>query len=1007
MTYRNLSDVYSHLRPIDSSGESLVTPRSTVDVIDDVMMSPQCRFRLYATMHETLSDHVSKADDKDKEEMSRLFHMIGPRDPGPVDFGDKDYFEGVKSVDDFVPALKDEKSSTPFVASMFVSRHPYVTPARRGTGAVDFFLNYVPNTFASQMVPYLDVEMQILKESAAGGDVTLNTPSIMRFLMGSRRLDDGTLAPIDVTLAGEVKKQGDNVYAYTGMENFLAPQSLTNMDDIERLSVGDDVVRLVRAKPFVPFGSIEGFDVTIQNAGAGMYASRRASLKIKIHDKSRISEMSEFIRGSPGFTRVHVWTTYGWLAPTGRGDDDEYAKFVNENMMIRDCWFISNSQFSFDGSGQAIVNLDMMNAAAKTLRGIHVSAGDDATKKRYDDLRRLIEELAAVRDKYSSNPKFVVDTLTTQVINEASSGGMSLNVSDADFQKAVVNLTNSLRRGGIDKDVVKEFSDNLKNVKTVGKAAAEASFTSAQRKFANLGSTPDPFLPTDSSPKRSSFFPDTDLVKAVNEYRASNAERAAAIAEKDKGPASPDEKKGVKKTPRRMTFGQSASVVSFGKLFMEFVAPAVKNAATCDELQVFFYGLNDKCGPASGHSIAEFPINVAALSQAYADALRTSQSDDLTLEAFMRLVIETQFSDRRAIGYGMNRFYKPFDPDKPSEEQVPDGPGGQEAFNQNTALWISKYGELKLPVIELYPEAGEEGTSSEVLVESLKLGSSRVDPKLGGPRKIIKRIHIYDKQNNPYRLMQTVISSDDGRRIELGDVDGNSVSAKARGILKGFDAQKLQAIKKILETGKESYAEALKKSGVKSEDIDALAIVDRPGGERITLPRDRRALKEALMRFVPTIVPGTNGSLVSSINIASKTDGLTGMVNLNRSVKGSTSGKPTMTSSALEESDGLPMNVIPAQLTMSSLGVPLAQLYQTFFFDLGTGTTLDNLYLCTLVQHSISKGRFTTSWTFSYVNGYSKFVAPPGVNAIVSGKILDVIDDVLEAATKSKSAKKK
>jgi hypothetical protein len=47
-----------------------------------------------------------------------------------------------------------------------------------------------------------------------------------------------------------------------------------------------------------------------------------------LHDKARISEFAEFIRGPSGYSNLIIRTTYGWSSPKGR-EDDEYSKFIN------------------------------------------------------------------------------------------------------------------------------------------------------------------------------------------------------------------------------------------------------------------------------------------------------------------------------------------------------------------------------------------------------------------------------------------------------------------------------------------------------------------------------------------------------------------------------------------------------------------------------------------------------------------------------------------------------
>jgi hypothetical protein len=152
------------------------------------------------------------------------------------------------------------------------------------------------------------------------------------------------------------------------------------------------------------------------------------------------------------------------------------------------------------------------------------------------------------------------------------------------------------------------------------------------------------------------------------------------------------------------------------------------------------------------------------------------------------------------------------------------------------------------------------------------------------------------------------------------------------------------------------------------------------------------------MRNVPTISVGTNGTMVFAANVASKTDNLMGSINIINANKNNAKGKATLSDNGLEEINNLPLRAVPMQVTMTTAGVPTAQLYQTFFLDFNTGTTIDNLYNCTQLQHSITPGKFATNWTFAYTDGYGKFSSPPSAEALRSGQLDAIFQEEEEKA---------
>jgi hypothetical protein len=126
-------------------------------------------------------------------------------------------------------------------------------------------------------------------------------------------------------------------------------------------------------------------------------------------------------------------------------------------------------------------------------------------------------------------------------------------------------------------------------------------------------------------------------------------------------------------------------------------------------------------------------------------------------------------------------------------------------------------------------------------------------------------------------------------------------------------------------------------------------------------------IKDAVARLVPTIVYGSSASSVISAELASKQDPLLSTVQMQRA------GKQNTTSPNGSGVAGLPLRIIPASLTMPTHGCPLVSLGQIFFVDFSTGTTADNLYILTGLTHTIAAGKFESSWTLTFYDGYARY----------------------------------
>jgi hypothetical protein len=1002
MDFKNLESIYKYLKPADLMGtlklQNPTNPEDIHDLFTRMILSAEGVMYTYETIKGNIDNHFNTKERSDeKKKFGKSVHVIGKE---AFKLDDEKYWEayntgkkvGVASMKDLIPLLADtsDPATADFQATAMTVRSAYVNPSTRGVDSIDFFLNYTPPVIANLMMPYLDVEFKLTSTSRD----YLNLPSPMRFLMGSTAVNnlngyDKMLAQADYSGEVKVEQNVDGEKTTTtfpastmGMEMFLMPQSLTNMEEL-----GPNENRLVRAKPFLPFASLLGLDVSVQNAGAGAFAHKKATLKFKLHDKSRIGEMAEFIRGPSGFNQAVVWTTYGWVAPLNMGPNEEYSKFINNNMLMRECWSVVNSQFSFDSSGQVSFNLELVSKAAKALMDVTVSHADSNLLQ----FHKVIQSISAISSKILGENKFAINVTSEQILNSAASNGMISNIENV--KQSVTNLISSLGNSALPRDDINKLNESLNslvgnskyNVANVNKMIGN----SVHGEFVRLGTTPDPFLPTE---EKDEYF-DSDLISSIKQYNLTSKERQAAItAAKDSIP---------------INMNGIPEVVSFGKLFLNFAVPAIMKTQSCDEVQVFFYGLNGECGPASYHSVAEFPINMTALSYAYAELLKSTNVEALSLQSFLKLIIDTNFADIRGIGFGMSSYYKPLDPNKPAE-----------AISSETATaergmvaWHAKYGGFKPPVIEMFVESGEENEALRSTVESLKAGATRLQQQenekiaksRGGSKKIIKRIHIYDKQNNPYRLAQQIIDTGKDGPLSVGEVNKGYAEGRLNKILEDATPKQLLRLKQLLESEKKSYKQALAQlkredQSVKygDSDINNVEVVNRPEGDEIVIPKNRQSLKAALMRSLPCLTVGTNGSMILSSNVASKTDGVMGAINIMNAGRGNNPGQAGPPSNNLGDAGGLPLRVSPVQVTMTTMGVPTASLYQTFFIDFDTGTSLDNIYNCTQLQHSISPGKFTTNWTFMYANGYGKFSNPPTVEAVVSGQMKTILNNQLQ-----------
>lgn len=843
-----LDQLYRYLSPGYDSAETtnlLKDEDKFRQIVGRLLIDTRGKSMSWKEIKTKLESDLAGINDDTKKYIGKYFRFLGPTDGlGKIKELDSSdlYFNKVNGTWSVNPNLRNQGPSK-YVSVMCI-RDQYVTPASQGCDKIGRFLNYTPSHVAAQMTPYLDVEFRHEATS-----IYTRTPSVLRFLLGVE--EDKKLEKSDRPLHDGSHIASDSKTAYTrsGMELFLMPQSLTNFDTLG-VSTGGSKKRLTHVKPFLPLASIEAFDITARNAGAKNFVHRTANLKLKIHDKNRMSEFAEFIRGGDGFRRVTIVTRYGWRAT---GSDDPFLEFINKEMFREDMWSIVNSQFSFDSTGQVNVGLQLVSAAAKYLGSTNIAIS--ATDRNLDAFNVTMQQIADAINEIKFRANLPENVFVDQILKEATTTGFYSEKDVSKVNNAIKEFIAKLKRSNKFEDLGPNFFNDLENnllslskggandkkKRSLYQIAQDSVKSEVTRLFDIISVGPDPWLPKSAGNN------------ATNNFRKKLVEEVAA------------RKRGGKR------------IVSLAKLFLWF---ASNMCEPNEELQFIFYPINDNAGYAGkgedgdAISLGEFPIDLDLLKAAYIARIREMNTMVLSIEEFFRIVVDQNFSDSRGIGYGKSSFYTQFSEDKPKE-----APTVQKSSETALKNWEKENPDFVVPLLEI-----------EIKTERAE--------KAGQVGDVIKRVYIYDRQSTPPK-----------------------------------------------------------------KDYSLMSVEEK---------------KADLQRGAPLLTIGSNGSLVINSSVSSKTDGAQGAVYLARSLQtqphnpGSSYDKSPTT----EPENNLPMRTLPVQLTMTSFGCPIASLYQQYFVDFETGTALDNLYMCTQLQHNFTPGKFVTSWTFMQSNGYSKYVAP-------------------------------
>lgn len=912
-------------------------------------------------------------------------------------------------------------------------RAPMLSAARRNTHEIELYLNAMPPTFANELVPYCEVEFQLplLKTQNQGTNEYVNRPSLYRFLVGSgesvinlsesdkalaystlpndsktRRLQrEQQKGSTDPTKSAERDVQlNQSKTAFFGMEMFTSPQTLVNMDRLKRTN-GGVPTRLNDAKPFLPPATIQSVSITLQNAGAGTFGKKNAGLTMVIHDKARLAEFAEFLRGQSGYNEATVWITYGMLAPRNRGEFDAYAKFINKNFLVRDAFVVSNTQFTFNQDGSVAVNLTM---ATKALSRLDVSTitfgGSIESKKR--ELKQLVEKIqtnakAWGKEREEKAGFSQAEVRFSSIIESAAAAEMDPGIAQDELKKIFDEVQTVLEAAG--KDGKDGKAAKSKRVPGMDVAAAKNLVADLRALYLSADKP-------DNKNKGNDGTAFQKQLRAAGKNYADNLLKAAADRKASPDPFFPEDFKNLTKDGTPLPDGiklftddliQSCAVaskgqpdrryVSFGKLFCLFCVPALLNSiaeefgwsreltktlggSSCPEVQFIFYQLNRKCGPVSGHNIAEFPMDITMFSDSFAKLIEATGGDNMPLSAFLEFINE-QFEDFRQPGYGRKDFYKEYESGKPDAVPKPaQNPANTtKEFNGNLEKWAEQYGSSFIPpVLSVDMEVAEEdGNATGGKIDLLAGIANRIgggaEPQFvpSVNKKTIIKFHIYDRACSPYEEVADVLRQSSDGKFYMFDSEDDAAN---------YTAPPPDEASPDSPTSPTTTTIPRAQRDEKQVTVAGQTLA-------VGIGTGKNALKQFIGSVVPVIEVGANGSLITNIQLQSKTDSLQGTIALQG---GTQKLETSLTSTGLsQEMMNMPMILFPAQLTMTTLGCPIAVPYQQFFVDFGTNTTLDNCYNVTQIAHSFAPGKFETNWTLGYYDGYGRMI-----NA---GKISDTL----------------
>ena len=880
--------------------------------------------------------------------------------------------------------------------SAHVIRKSQYSPTNRQARHLPIFLNAISDIEMSRCTPYLDVKCIHPRNLAAGLDIAANPKmSYTRlFRFAANDTFDNT-TPLNSNLT-DVSEIGLDSFSY--MNLFTSPQTMVNADinssnnsfsNITAFSGEDEDERPTSKNvldPFQPLLSLISFDVTESGGGKeGFMSSKRASLKIKLHDKSRMADISPLIAVNE-FALTYFSIEFGWSHPDSKlTSDNTIGKYINNLRSINNYSLIGSS-YSFGKDNTVDITLELVTKGAS-----HIMPLVSAYSGYYQNIgvfKGVINTAIGVMEGPSGekNIRKRRDLLTKVRQRQQNLSSLS-RLTPFENLKKIKAMVDQIDASNITKDI-EEFYKDLKTLLNEGSQDTNGEtidpgisdkvtgfFASPgdvfESKWASLDSTPDPF---------------------TYASRFEDVQTSAFWRDGSKPPHDSFD-----------TFYSNPQMphITLGKLITKFVAFPLSTCGIYDEVQVYFYPVNHHAAGARRHTTASLPIDQNLLKEQIDKKISSIDSNEnpnagLAVNGFIALcqnilrrkeisAYGLQETGGTHTGFPADNIKKGF-LESSHEEKIefltsldaaaPSSPTG--AIEDE--LWQYKY----TPTPGASPEVESEEEQEAI-------------------NKFLKGIEELGVQSLANKL-----SSIYGPARAAGEVSDDGVSLLARGsTFQPIDLQVFFEVTPIVDEAAigesvalDSFSKILK--NIKGEDIlniDGLltdrvllrihifdsntlsnsdpavlgldtnedgAIIEGSETDSATSELMEEARKNKnnfdfwksiLNSKFPTITHGQSSSVIKSIDINSNVPSNI----LDAYIVDAYEQRMGKQTAEEAENQWDEATFFPSNVSIQMMGNPMINRGTVFFVDFMTKTNLDNLYATNQVTHTIAPGNFTTT----------------------------------------------
>ena len=889
---------------------------------------------------------------------------------------------------------------------------------------ISSFFNLISTLELSKAYPYFNATFILPSVSKQDKKSVFKTATLNQFLFGFEQRKSKNFNSFE----GKIKKNESSIGVETNLSIFTTPQTVVNLNEkighSDILNKEEKKLRITSVHDSTrPFMTLKDFTIDVAPT-KGLMSFKTGKISLILHDRTRMGDIAPFIKPDLfGAFGAEIMVEYGWIHNESQSpnSNNPIGEFLDSSRCVEK-YMITNSQFTVENNGQVNINLSIAMKGPIDIRQTEIFA--DVDKK------VSLDQINLAIDSYNSEVgEFTENRGNTIQFNTITSGFTSLKSRkpvDEKILKRIRNIQNKLKiaksicnklekqipprdrtfsLSGVSVDSVKfDFeSSNLTSIDSDLKIFKKGNLVKpSQSDVINAFNSVFGLTSGDTGLKKKSsssfelILPENskfDKMIDVNERINSLINNIGLLITKNKNTKKLQKKfvdsliGGTKFHDMFFDFnlheliakgGEEANInenkglywgpitksnfVSLGTLISSLIATHMLPSGKYDEIQVLFNTVNKEAGLASSYNMRfqetipdtdigrTGPLNIASLLISRSDLESFLKKifvsrNRLTLESLISQIITNFVITRDNPVYGLSKLFERESFDLPVKPLSKKNIKVQNKSVKEQLNYIY-YGDKK----DLY-ESNPRFVPPSIHMTFDALTSP------DDTSKTICRITVYDRNDNPYQSML--------------DLYNQSFTEKTKNFRQLKELEYELKNKNLSEEDKKATIGKIenKLKELLHPDTGLFETYSSKGKTfyRFKTGFGFKDLKEKYKKIIPTATFATQNTALINASVATVNEGKLNTVYITRADRNNTS---ELNDKVILD---MPLRILPAQASIETFGCPWINFGQYIFLDFETGTTLDNTYAVTGIQHTISPGTFKTRVSLSYGDVYGKY----------------------------------